>query len=142
MKTGNFKFKILIASLVLIMAGCLPEDDLDPITGDIRDKFLGTWRFTEKQIERGTDDISFSVTISYDPGNSAQVLLRNFAQLGNQYSAYGIVTGNRITIPTQEVSPGFEVSGTGTMSTINNMNWEYTTTAGGDQVSYTAKAVK
>lgn len=142
MKIRYFRRSLLLILLTGFMASCVPEEDLDPYADDIRDKFLGSWRFTEKQLERGVDDISFTVTITYDPGNSSQVLLKNFAQVGSQYSAYGIVTNNRVTIPLQEVSPGFQVSGSGTMPTLTTMDWEYTITAGGDMISYIAKAVK
>lgn len=122
------------------MAACVPEDDID--TGDPRDKFTGTWRFTETQIVKSPDAISFTVTISYDPNNTSQVLLRNFAQIGGQFAPYGIVTSNRITIPLQEVGQEFMISGSGTLSGSSQMDWEYTTVAGGDKESFTAVASK
>ncbi len=128
--------------LVLFMGSCLPDEDLDPNAGDIREKFVGTWRFTETPIGRALDAVSYTVTISYDPGNSSQVLLKNFAQVGGQYSAYGIVTNNRITIPSQELAQGFTVSGTGTMAGSTSMDWEYTTIAGSTMESFTAVATK
>ncbi len=134
-----FAFFMLISS---VMISCVPEEDLDPDADDVRDKFIGSWRFTETQVSRGIDGISYTVTISYDAGNSLQVLLKNFAQAGGQFSAYGIVTNNRITVPTQELSPGFTVSGSGTMSSLSSMDWEYTIIAGSDMESYTAVASK
>lgn len=128
--------------LVLLMISCLPDEDLDPNAGDIREKFVGTWRFSETPIGRAADAVSYSVTISYDPGNSSQVLLKNFAQVGGQYSAYGIVTNNRITIPSQEVAQGFTLNGTGTMAGSTSMDWEYTTIAGSTMESFTAIATK
>lgn len=128
--------------LVLFMASCLPDEDLNPDAGDIREEFVGTWRFTETPIGRAVDAVSYTVTISYDQSNSSQVLLKNFAQVGGQFSAYGIVTNNRITIPSQEVAQGFTVSGTGTMSESTSMDWEYTTIAGSTMESFTAVATK
>lgn len=129
-------YLLLIASL----SSCIPEEDID--TGDPRDKFTGTWRFTENQIVKSPDAISFTVTITYDPNNTSQVLLRNFAQLGGQFAPYGIVTSNRITIPSQDVGQGFLISGSGTMSGSSQMDWDYTTIAGGDKESFTATASK
>ncbi len=129
-------YLLLIASL----AACVPEDNID--TGDPRDNFTGTWRFSETPVAKSPDGISFTVTISYDPNNSAQVLLRNFAQIGGQFSPYGIVTNNRITIPSQEVGQGFMISGSGTLSGSTQMDWEYITIAGGDKESFTAVASK
>ena len=126
--------------IITFMAACVPEDNVD--TGDVRDKFTGTWRFTETPVAKSPDAISFTVTISYDPNNSSQVLLRNFANIGGQYAPYGIVTSSRITIPLQEVAPGFMLSGSGTLSGSNSMDWEYTTIAGGDKESFTAVASK
>jgi hypothetical protein len=131
----------LFLLMVLAITSCVPEDDLGPDTGDPRDKFLGSWLFNETPGARNID-ATYTVTISYDAGNSSQVMLRNFARAGGQYSAYGIVTSNRITIPTQEMAPGFIVEGSGTMSTTTKMNWEYTITAGGDMESFTATASK
>ena len=130
----------LFLLLITCISACEPEDDID--TGDLRDKYTGTWRFTESPVVKSPDAISFTVTINYDPDNSSQVLLRNFAQLGGQYAPYGIVTSNRITIPSQEVEQGFMISGTGTLSGSNTMNWEYSTIAGGDMESFTAVASK
>jgi hypothetical protein len=132
----------ILLLMVLFMASCLPDEDLDPDDGDIRQKFVGTWRFTETPIGREVEVTSYTVTISYDPGNSSQVLLRNFALIGGTYSAYGIVTNNRITIPSQEVAPGSTVSGSGTMSGSTNMDWEYTTIIGSTMESFTAVATK
>lgn len=131
-----------MAFLLGMMVSCVPEGDLDPDSDDERDKFIGTWRFDETPASREVDAISFTVTISYDPSNTSQVLLKNFAQIGGQYSAYGIVTNNRITIPSQEITSGFRVSGSGTMSNLSTMNWEYTIIAGSDMESFTAVAIK
>ena len=127
--------------LITFLSGCVPDEDVEP-GGDLRDKFTGTWNFTETPAARSPDAISFTVTIIYDQANTSQVLLRNFAQLGGKYAPYGIVTSNRITIPSQEVDPGFLLSGTGTLSGTNRMEWTYTTIAGGDMESYTAVATK
>ncbi|NTW23885.1 MAG: hypothetical protein HGA37_04220 [Lentimicrobium sp.] len=127
--------------LVPFLNSCEPTDDLGPDTGDPRDKFLGSWNFNESPASRDID-ASYSVTISYDASNSSQVLLRNFASAGGQYSAYGIVTSNRITVPSQEMAPGFIVEGSGTMSSLDAMDWEYSIEAGGDLENFTAFASK
>ena len=127
----------LFLLLITFISACVPEDDIEP--GDLRDKFTGTWRFTETLVVKSQDGIGFTVTITKDPDNSSQVLLRNFAQLGGLYAPYGIVTSSRITIPSQDLD-GFVISGSGTLAGTDNMNWEYTTIAGGDKESFTAVA--
>lgn len=124
-----------------LFVSCVPDDELGPDTGDPRDKFIGSWHFNESPAVRDLD-ASYTVTISYDESNSSQVLLRNFANAGGMYSAYGIVTSNSITVPSQEMATGFVVEGSGTMSTLSAMDWEYTITAGGDIENYTASASK
>jgi hypothetical protein len=141
MKTHRQLFQFWFLLLIPFAVSCVPEDDLGPDTGDPRDKFIGSWMFNETPAVRNID-ASFTVTISYDESNSSRVKLRNFANAGGQYSAYGIVTSNRITVPEQDMATGFTVEGSGTMSTTTSMDWEYTITAGGDMESYTATATK
>lgn len=134
--------KLAFFSLLLVMAlsSCTLEEDLDPITGDNRDKFTGTWMFSETEVARA---ISYPVTISYDPSNSAQVLLSNMGNLGSSKRAYGIVTTSRIVIPQQEVpSSGITIEGTGTLTNNSTMHWEFSITGGGDINYYEATATK
>ncbi len=136
----NLKTRLAILfSFLVILSSCVLDEDLDPISGDSRDKFLGTWIFSESPALRST---SFSVTISYDPSNSSQVLLKNMGNFGYSISAYGIVTSNNIYIPSQEIYPGMTISGSGSMSSSERMDWEYTITGGGDSEDFKAIATK
>jgi hypothetical protein len=141
MKKPAYLLQLLFLILVPTMFSCVPEDDLGPDTGDPRDKFIGSWLFNETPVTKKLNP-TFRVTISYNSGNSSQVLLSNFGNTGNSYSAYGIATSNRITVPYQEIAAGVFVEGSGTMSTINLMDWEYSITAGGDIENFTATATK
>lgn len=141
MKRWSIKLPLLLIFILTAFVSCTIDDPAEPDTDDIRDKFLGTWRFNETPAARNVD-ASYTVTISYDESNSSQVILRNFANAGGNFSAYGIVTSSRITIPAQEMAPGFEVEGSGLMTSSTSMNWEYTITAGGDEESFTALATK
>ncbi len=136
----NLKSRLAILfSFLVILNSCVLDEDLDPISGDSRDKFLGTWLFSESPASRST---SFTVTISYDPSNSSQVLLKNMGNFGYSVSAYGIVTSNNIYIPSQEIYPGMTISGSGAMSSSDRMDWEYTITGGGDSEDFVAVATK
>jgi len=136
----KIQYKTSLATLlmlVLILPAC-ELDDVDP-DGDIRDKFIGTWRFDESEAK---NDLAFyTVQISKDPGNSSQVLLRNFGNAGNFYSAYGIVTTNRITVSSQTLA-SFTISGSGTTVSNTRMNWTYSINDGADLTNYTAVADK
>jgi hypothetical protein len=128
---------VILASLFFCFVACeLDEEDPD---ADLRDKFIGTWRFDESEVK---NDLAFyNVSITYDPSNSSQVLLTNFANVGNFHSAYGIVTEDRITIPAQTVA-SLTISGIGNRITNNSVSWTYAVNDGADLISYAAIAVK
>jgi hypothetical protein len=135
----SLKKLLPLFALTLFLASCTLDEDLGPITGDDRDKFTGTWMFSESPAARS---ISYSVTISNDPSNSSQVLLKNFGNMGHSYSAYGIVTSKAIYIPSQEMSDGLFVEGNGTLISTDNMSWTYNIEGGGDSEDYEATAVR
>jgi len=136
----NRSLKIIFTLMVLsIFSACTLDEDLDPINGDTRDKYTGTWLFAESPASRNT---SYSVTISNDPSNSSQVLLKNIGNMGNSYSAYGIATSSSITIPAQEIYSGITIEGTGTLTSADVMEWEYSITGGGDIEYYVATATR
>lgn len=141
MKRSAFRIPFFLLIVVISMVSCTLDEDLDPDTGDPRDKFIGSWSFNETPAARNVK-ASYSVTITADPGNSSQVLLRNFANTGYNDVAYGIVTSGRITVPSQETAEGVIVEGNGDLITQTSMEWEYTIIAGGDMESFTAIANK
>lgn len=136
----NRSLKILFAFIMLSsLSACTLDEDNDPLDGDTRDKFTGTWLFAESPASRNT---SYSVTISLDPSNSSQVLLKNIGNLGSSYSAYGIVTTSSITVPAQEIYSGITIEGTGVLSSTDVMEWDYSITGGGDIEYYVATATR
>jgi hypothetical protein len=138
MKTSHKLIIILLALLLPVFPSCELDEDGDP-SGDLREKFTGTWRFNESEVKSTL--AFYNVLISIDPGNSSQVLLRNFANIGNFHSAYGIVTTNRITIPQQTIA-SLVVSGTGNLINNSRMEWTYSVNDGADLISYSAVAEK
>ena len=141
MKLKTLRIPFYLFIIMVSFVSCTLDENVDPDTGDPRDAVTGSWRFNESPAARNVD-ASYTVTITNDAGNSSQVMLRNFANAGGNYSAYGIVTSGRITVPSQEMAPGFEVEGSGDIQSLSSMNWEYTIVAGGDMESYTATATK
>lgn len=124
--------------LVIVLPACELED-VDP-DGDIRDKFVGTWQFDESEVK--SDLTFYTVQITKDPGNTSQVLLRNFGNIGNLYTLEGLVlSANRITITSQEVS-SLVISGSGTTVSSTRMNWTYSLNDGADLINYKAVADK
>lgn len=133
-------YKLLLSLILLVfMTSCAIEEDVDPDGNDVRDKFTGTWMFSESPAKKSS---SYTVTITNDATNSSQVILRNMANFGSSRSAYGVVTSSRIVIPSQEISAGMTIEGTGTMTSSTRMTWTYTIIGGGDSNDYTAVATK
>lgn len=131
------KFKTLFPVAVLLMLflfnGCEETDDTDP-DADPRDDFVGEWNCNEVPAKRN----SYRVLINYDNSNSSQVLLFNFGLLGQSASAYGIVAGNDVTVPLQEIDGDWTVDGQGEMIDEETIEWTYTIDDGADRTDYIA----
>jgi len=110
-----FKAITVFITVVLTFNSCVPTDDneLNPIT-----KFIGTWSVNDQAAR-----LNYEVTIDYNPLNSAEVLLKNFADLGN--SAVGLVVGNTIAIDDQVLSGDNSVSGSGSYINQNKLSFNY-----------------
>lgn len=128
MKTLFRSFSVLLMLLAVSFSGCLIEEEDNG--SDPRDKFLGLWKVTEN-CNRG----DYSSTITYDPSNSSQVLIGNFANPGSSYNtpAVGLVTGNTVYIANQTIGPSWTVSGQGVYySNSETIEWDYSLKIGGN----------
>jgi hypothetical protein len=121
----NLINSLLFMSLVLLFTACAEEDD-DPGI-DAREKFEGSWRCTETISGSNT---TFTITISLK-GESDSVRVSNFSGYGNTAVALGLVSGNRIDFPSQQIGITFiPVEGSGTYSSTGGnekINMTYTT---------------
>ncbi len=130
----KIKSIISLAVLLLMIAGCMTDQTTNPNSSDPRDKFLGDWKVTET-----CSRMNYNVNISYDPQNSAQVLITNFGNPGSGYSpAVALVTGNTIYVSSQTIGSGWSVSGSGTMNDSGKINWSYDLVINGSGQSCTA----
>ena len=118
-------FLLLAFVSVFMVPGCDPDENpFDPL--DPRDQYLGTWTVQEA----GKKKITYEVTISSDPGNSVQVLIDNFYNIG--ITPYAIVTSSTITLPQQTFSfPSVKVWGSGSYSN-DKISWVYYVNDGAD----------
>ncbi len=80
--------------------------------------------------------INYTVTIVRNPSQSANVLLNNFADMGE--SADGLVVGNTIVIDKQNIGNDFLCNGTGTYKTSQQLEFEFILDDGIDQENRTA----
>lgn len=136
----NRPVKLLFLFLALsFFSACTLEEDTDPLSGDDRDKYGGSWLFYETPGKKST---SYTVTISNDATNSAQVKLKNFGNVGYTYSAYAIATSTTLTVPEQELAPGLIIYGSANLTDVDEMIWSYTIIAGGDMENYEAVATR
>lgn len=137
-------FAMFLVSTSLFLTACEPTDNNDP-SNDVRDEFVGVWRFTESTTLKSAKAQSYIVTIAKDADNSSQVILENFGNPGaSDIVAVGIVTSNQIIISTQTMSNSWVVEGSGKVTNVatTQMSWTYSITAGGDKDYYTATASK
>ena len=143
MKKQHFIFFVLmIVALSGGLISCESDTFYEDDPNDIRNEYVGVWRFTEGGYKNGLSQ-SYIVTVSLDPNNSSQVLLDNFGNPGNtDITVTGIVTINSIVVSSQSLSNGWIVEGSGKKDGSGKMDWTYSITAGGDKEYYTATASK
>jgi len=120
---------ILFLAFLLVFQACAVEDDNNP--ADPIDKFLGTWNVNDQP-----GRINYTVTIVRNPSQSVNVLLNNFADMGE--SANGLVVGNTIVIDKQNIGNDFLCNGTGTYKTSQQLEFEFILDDGIDQENRTA----
>ncbi len=136
------KFRLTYLSLVLFSVTVLfSACDLfeEPVDEDTRDLFTGDWNCREYL--DGKLQMTYTVTITKDPSDESQIILRNFAFIGSEEKPpYGIVNGESVVIPSQQVcyDESITVQGTGEYISKNETHWEYTVEVGGDSFTYTA----
>ena len=97
--SANHSF-YLIFCLSILIASCAKDDQLEP-GGDERSKYTGTWNC--KETVQGQASTTFSISVSIS-GNSDTLLVSNFNQLGNSTQTLWLISGNSITIPSQQVT--------------------------------------
>ena len=106
--------KLLFFGVLLsLLAGCTPEGDDDFSLP--RDKYIGSWFC---QDDGGA--VGYYATISSDPSNSTQVLIKNYFDYRG--TVYAIVTDATITVPNQKmqgISNTVWCEGNGALSTKN-----------------------
>ncbi len=101
----HYKYLLSVVFLlsVFLLGSCAitTEDESDDI-----EKYTGTWSVSDQSAR-----INYSVTITANPSNSAEILLNNFADLGT--TAVGLVIGNSVVIDNQSLGSDYSVDGDG-----------------------------
>jgi hypothetical protein len=120
-------------SFFLFLSGC-NKNNPEPSPTDPRQQFLGNWGVNET-----TTKNYYTATISADPNSSDGVFISNFA--ASTVQAHAVVSGNSITVTSQQLSNGWIVSGTGTYSS-NKITWSYSINDGANLTNYIATFTK
>ena len=113
---------LIIALLTGFFYACKSKETNNNSPVDPRSKFVGTWLCNETTHLLGNS--TYSVTISLNPNNSAQILIANMYQLSTTHQAYGIVANSSVTIPVQNVA-WCSINGSGTMINSSQIKWNY-----------------
>ena len=142
---STFRLFVLIAAVITInLSGCEPVDN-GSTSGDARDPFIGEWQFLESGFLKSVQSQSYVVTITKDPNNSAQVILKNFGNAGsNDVSVFGLVTSSQIVVSSQKMSNGWTAEGSGSVTNPAKtiMAWDYSLIIAGSKETFTATATK
>lgn len=110
MKSINLLPVILVITLAVLLHSCSSDDTAEPnIPGADRDKYVGNWICTETY--SGQAPTTFTINIQKH-GEDDTLNVFNFNNLGSQFYAVWLVSGNSVTIPSQNIT-GFSVSGSG-----------------------------
>jgi hypothetical protein len=132
------KFMMLFAFVALLGLWACEEDTVDP-TANPRDQFTGTWVCKDQPTKNGL--ATYTVTISADPNNEDQVIVKNYFQLGSDALPYAIVSGTSIEIPSQLTCSdnSWTVSAHGTLTKSTEIQWDV---YDANDLSYTATFTK
>lgn len=103
----------------LFLSSCAKTDDVNPTTGDAREKFLANWYVSENSVDFGTS--TYNVTIT-DSTNASYILFAYLYGYNRKISA--TVSGNNFSIPAQTIQ-GNTVSGSGTLTSTNRIDMTY-----------------
>lgn len=100
---------ILMILPILLLASCEIYIDEEPRRRDDRNQFVGHYRIEETSDTYGVIT-EYGIEISKSYNSRSRVYIHNFYDSGIE--VYAIISGDRITIPLQEVY-GYEISGRG-----------------------------
>lgn len=116
-------YYIPLLTLLLVWSCELTDEDLFETTAE---RLEGQWQCDESSsLYKSTLDY-YTVYIEIHPIDSDQVLIENFYQLGRNVDVIATINGMTITLPQQKTSDGFEVNGSGTISSkYDKITWRY-----------------
>ena len=123
---------LLLLAIPFFMASCVADDDLPDDGGesDYAKYFLGTWHVYEADKK-----LNYDVTIDRLMDSETQIVLKNFADLGN---VEGLCSHDTVYIDNQGVGDNYFVMGKGYYINSKKLTFYYTLSDGIDQENHTA----
>lgn len=88
---------IFLSINLALLIGC-EIDDGDGDNDINRNNYFGTWSCSDNNLK-----LNYRVEIEADPSNIAQVLIKNFGDVGESSSAKALVIGSTIYVENQKV---------------------------------------
>lgn len=140
------KYFILVAFICTFVYSCKPDDPVDPVPVDPRDKITGSWKCDEVSEVGGSQ--TFTVNISNHSSDSTKIWIENIYGLStstNKVSAYAILSNTTLSISIQTVvNDTYIINGNGTISSnFKTINFSYQVNDGsGDLDNVTAVYTK
>jgi hypothetical protein len=120
----NFLASFLL--LTTILSGCTADSPSPPPSGDARDTYVGNWSVSETELK-----LNYEVSIEIDTSSSTKVFIYNFANSGTADPAVAVVSGNTITLVSDQViGDGWIINGGGALAGSSKITWAYTLNEG------------
>jgi hypothetical protein len=132
MKHNNIIFSFIIALGIFSLQSCAVTTDDDVVD---MEKYVGTWSVSDQ-----SSRLNYSVSITINPSNSAEILLNNFADLNS--TAVGLVIGNSVVLDSQQLGSGYSVNGSGSYVNSGKLEFNFSLNDGIDIESRIASFTK
>jgi hypothetical protein len=124
----------ILLGLAVMINSCEVADELLGGNATVA-KLEGVWTCDEtSEIFKSTTSV-YSVTLSADPDNVNGIIIDNF--YGIDVAVFADVAGMTLIIDDQTAEGGYEISGSGTISSnYEEINWSYTVDDGSGVVDH------
>ena len=133
-KMKSMKWLPALLGFLILAGSCEVAEDLMGLNATVA-KLEGEWTCDEdSEIYKSISSV-YSVTISPDPDNDNGVIIDNF--YGINAAVYASVSGMSLIISNQTASGGYEISGSGIISSgYDEINWTYTVDDGSGVIDH------
>ncbi len=131
MKNVKFSLSGIILVIILSFFSCTETDnDSDDIQ-----RFVGTWTVDEQEAR-----LNYQISIIRNPSNSAEILIKNYANLG--LSAKALIVGSSAVIDQQSLGSGYSTSGSGSLLNSKKLVINFALDDGIDKKDYVATCTR